>query len=534
MRIGFGIVGLAVLAASAALALPLPGGGDAVGAEAAPEGQAPAALGAPDFQPTPERPIGWRGDGTGHYPGATPPTTWARTDKGEKTNIVWETRLPCYSWATPIIVGGRIFVRSEPYDLLCLDKKDGKILWLRSHGPQVAITAEEKNANPALGALDPLLAKLQEVNDAYVTQGPSPQLLKQKHDLQHQINDLLKKAERKYRLPPDMYVESWSGYTGATPCSDGKHVYFMSGSGVTGCYDLDGNLQWTKFYSCADNWGEHGDPTSPGLAGSKLLVYGPRALNAETGAELWCVPLANARGGQSYAMVPFKVGGQDFAAIGNQFVRVSDGKSLFNAQLFIGTTPVLHGSELYFIAMTWKTCGFRCEAQGPDGLKVTALKTVELPGPADPSKKWEPTSDYYTAGPLYHDGLLYVVGNWGKFSVTDMQKGELVYTKQLPCDFKNGFHRKTYGTGIGASLVMAGQHIYLTDNAGCTLVLEPGREYKLLAKNNLDYVFPKGWEGWERGHWDGPRHETTLATPIFEGARIYIRGEQNLYCIGEK
>lgn len=38
---------------------------------------APAPLGSPQFVPSPERPVGWRGDGTGRYPGATPPpATW--------------------------------------------------------------------------------------------------------------------------------------------------------------------------------------------------------------------------------------------------------------------------------------------------------------------------------------------------------------------------------------------------------------------------------------------------------------------------
>ena len=36
----------------------------------------PAPLGAANFLPTPENPIGWRGDGTGRYPGATPPKEW--------------------------------------------------------------------------------------------------------------------------------------------------------------------------------------------------------------------------------------------------------------------------------------------------------------------------------------------------------------------------------------------------------------------------------------------------------------------------
>jgi hypothetical protein len=37
----------------------------------------PRLLGDPSAQPSPEHPVGWRGDGTGHYPGATPPLEWS-------------------------------------------------------------------------------------------------------------------------------------------------------------------------------------------------------------------------------------------------------------------------------------------------------------------------------------------------------------------------------------------------------------------------------------------------------------------------
>jgi hypothetical protein len=37
-----------------------------------------APLGSPGFYPSPERPVGWRGDGSGRFPGATPPTVWSR------------------------------------------------------------------------------------------------------------------------------------------------------------------------------------------------------------------------------------------------------------------------------------------------------------------------------------------------------------------------------------------------------------------------------------------------------------------------
>jgi hypothetical protein len=41
-------------------------------------------------------------------------------------------------------------------------------------------------------------------------------------------------------------------------------------------------------------------------------------------------------------------------------------------------------------------------------------------------------------------------------------------------------------------------------------------------------------EGWEEKYWMGAHHEQTEAALTFDGNRIYIRGEQNLYCIGKK
>src|ERR1035437_3316579 len=48
---------------------------------AKPAAEPPRLLGDPGAQPSPEHPVGWRGDGTGHYPGATPPLEWRITSK---------------------------------------------------------------------------------------------------------------------------------------------------------------------------------------------------------------------------------------------------------------------------------------------------------------------------------------------------------------------------------------------------------------------------------------------------------------------
>ena len=56
-----------------------------------------APLGSTKFAPTPDRPLGWRGDGTGRYPGATPPTQWERKRSGGSytaRGILWATPMP--------------------------------------------------------------------------------------------------------------------------------------------------------------------------------------------------------------------------------------------------------------------------------------------------------------------------------------------------------------------------------------------------------------------------------------------------------
>ena len=47
-------------------------------------------LGSASFYPTAERPVGWRGDWTGRFPGATPPTQWSRRVKGITSEIKYQ------------------------------------------------------------------------------------------------------------------------------------------------------------------------------------------------------------------------------------------------------------------------------------------------------------------------------------------------------------------------------------------------------------------------------------------------------------
>jgi outer membrane protein assembly factor BamB len=442
-------------------------------------------------------------------------------------------KMPSYTWSTPIIVGDKIFTRSEPYDLICLNKMDGKLLWIRSHPPIVALNPEEKKANPGFQEIEKLVVELQGVNDAFVAKGWSAELYAKKYGLQKQIDDLTAKIDKKYKLPHDQYVESWAGHTGQTPYSDGQYVYLTSGVGVTACYDLEGNKKWAVYEQLATS--EHGHGWSPALFENKFVVsrytiehkFELAALNKATGETLWRHPFEKEWG--TYSLMKFKIGGVEYGGGMGCLFRVSDGKAVDFPGLC--TQAVAINDMIYSIHNTGQITWFKVEAD----LKVSLLTPgdkegyPQLPIPAeDEGKKWEAMSNFYTAAPLYHDGLVYVLSNWGRLAVADIAKDQLLYVKKLPFDFKNPQHRKNFGCGIGASPTLAGKYIYMIDSAGCVIVIEPGREYKEIARNNIDEIVPQQWEPF---HNMGAHHEQTEASLIFDGNRIYIRGEQNLYCI---
>src|SRR4051812_35891493 len=75
----------------------------------------------------------WRGPlGDGHSSENGVPVKWSDTE-----NVVWKTRLPGKGHSSPIVWGDRVFVTTALEDkgeraLLCLDRRDGNILWQKT------------------------------------------------------------------------------------------------------------------------------------------------------------------------------------------------------------------------------------------------------------------------------------------------------------------------------------------------------------------------------------------------------------------
>jgi len=131
-------------------------------------------------------------------------------------------------------------------------------------------------------------------------------------------------------------------------------------------------------------------------------------------------------------------------------------------------------------------------------------------GKLEAKRLWEgrPRGRDYFASPVIYKGLVYTVNSKEDLYVLDAQTGERVYKERL---------KLSRGTAY-PSPCFAGGHLYISGaderkHKGVTLVIEPGKAYTEIAKNDLGEDF--------------------RSTPLFEDNKIYIRAMKHLYCIGE-
>ena len=150
-------------------------------------------------------------------------------------------------------------------------------------------------------------------------------------------------------------------------------------------------------------------------------------------------------------------------------------------------SPVLEGDVAYFI----QEGGSAVSLSSPSGEVFRKLWTTK------------PRKDRYYASPVVHDGLIYALTRNNSFNVLDAVTGKVVYARILPLGSGDAY----------PSVTLAGDHLYLSNSNGTTLVLRPGSEYNEVAKNKL---------------------EKFRCSPLFDVDRMYVRSMKHLYCIGRE
>src|SRR4029079_9846569 len=83
-------------------------------------------------------------------------------------NSTWMTKRTGRSMSQPIVVGDRIFVGSNMTDLVCLDKKTGRILGLQTNTPYDALTDAQRTPE-IREKLDPLVGSLKKLDEQVVS-----------------------------------------------------------------------------------------------------------------------------------------------------------------------------------------------------------------------------------------------------------------------------------------------------------------------------------------------------------------------------
>ncbi|MFQ5351065.1 MAG: PQQ-binding-like beta-propeller repeat protein, partial [Thermoanaerobaculia bacterium] len=111
----------------------------------------------------------------------------------------------------------------------------------------------------------------------------------------------------------------------------------------------------------------------------------------------------------------------------------------------------------------------------------------------------------YVPSPVLHDGILYMLKrNDGILTALDAATGRIHY----------GPERLPGIDGAYASLVAAGDRIYVVGRNGTTVVLAAGPELKVIAESRLDDGFD--------------------ASPAAAGRDLLLRGRSSLYCLTEQ
>ncbi len=470
----------------------------------------------------------------------------------ESVNIAWMTKLTSRSMSQPIVVGERIYIGSGMTDLLCIDKKTGRILWLRSNTPYDAMKDEQRAVLPGLKErVEPLVALLNTLNDdavrainasvcpeglSSIQQAELDKVLKAKSDAERAVHLAFRSIDRK-KYPP-MYENEVSA-SNATPVSDGQFIYWVCGGGMKGpgaqviaCFDLDGKRIWSRHDPSLGS-PEHGNHISPNLVDGKLIYAATGTLvafDARTGQELWRNHPDDWQneGHGSNSPVIVRIGDASAILSSRYIHRASDGTVVCPSTLDVWgvLTPIVENGVIYN-PCRWhgfkdpvSFVGVKLSPSVEAGAKTQIAVAVDGKQATMPARVEGPI--FMVASPLYVDGVVYSVEMGGGLAAVDVVAGKPLYRQFL--DGYNRYNRFLYG--VAASPTLAGGNIYITDDAGHTHIIQPGTRLVELERNVIENIHLSGLGG------NPCRQECFYTSPFFEGTHMYLRGEEYLYCIG--
>lgn len=295
-------------------------------------------------------------------------------------------------------------------------------------------------------------------------------------------------------------------YAAPTPTTDGTYVYAWFGAEGDGlyCYDFKGNQVWKTAVGKIASVGM-GPGSSPVLFENLLILQcdedeGKKsfivALDKKTGKEVW----RNSRQVQSSWSTPLIVRTAQRAELvtsGFEWIISYDPKTGKELWKMKGLESNAIPSPLVGSGMVFLYAGFPAKRT----LAVRLGASGDLTGSPNLVWRYDKGTAYVPSSILYGD-YLYLMSDRGILTCLEAKTGKVVYEGgriPVPATFT-------------ASPVAFDGKILLTSEDGDTFVIKAGPKHEVLATNSVG--------------------EPVFASPAISDGLIFIRGEQNLYCIG--
>lgn len=300
-----------------------------------------------------------------------------------------------------------------------------------------------------------------------------------------------------------MKVNPDAGFAGSTMATDGLRVYAMFATGDAAAFDFDGRPLWTVSLGVPKN--DYGHASSLAIHHDRLVIQfdqGKRsekrsrlmALEGTTGKPLWEV----SRDVPNSWASPIVVEHEHQSLIitcGDPWViayAADDGREVWRANCLggdVSVSPVFRDGVVYVVSDQAGVTALRCGGQGD----VTETHVVWKADAGLPD----------TCSPLATADFFMLLTSYGLLTCYDRATGGTPLWEE---DFKEDFL---------ASPSFAVNHVYLVSRQGNCFTVEVTRE---------------GCHRIAEGHVG----EECIASPAFCDGRIYLRGKENLFCIGTK
>ncbi len=488
----------------------------------------------------------WRGPlDTGASPEASPATTWS-----EDENIKWKVKLPGRGTATPIVWGDKIFIQTA----IATGKKPAATAEEAKAADTKKAAAKDNGKQDTRVAESDAVGKREDAKtDAAKTDATKEDAAKGKEGAERRGPGGAGQAGGRGRggrgrggfgsSPPPtdihqfvlMCLDRATGktlwerisreevpheshhrdhfYASHSPVTDGSHVIAYFGSRGLYCYDIEGNLKWSKDLGRMQTPLQFGEGSSPALHGNTVVVNWDHqgedfiaAFDKVTGDELWRQP----RDEDTTWSTPLIVehNGQTQVITGatrkTRSYDLETGKQLWEAG---GLTRNVIPSPVADEEMVYLTSGF--QGQSLKAIRLGATGEVE----GTDSMVWQlgrgSGTPYVPSPLLYKDRLYFFSGNEALLSCYDAKTGKLMTPKP---------ERIEGLSGVYASPVAADGRVYLVGRNGVTVVIKhaaaPIENFEILATNELG--------------------EGIDASPALVGNELFLRGHEHLYCIAEK